>query len=102
MPSQLSAILAQADDRKMAQAVRGSPEPAHGKNHPDKGPVDLAPSGLCRMVRDEGNRASFFLDQSQTLILDGHLWSFFAVGDDSVWFAERTTTIRRSNPNSEG
>jgi type 1 glutamine amidotransferase len=40
MPSQLSAILAQADDRKMAQAVRGSPDPAHRKNHPDKGPVD--------------------------------------------------------------
>jgi addiction module HigA family antidote len=27
-------------------------------------------------------RASFFLDQSQTRILDGHLWSFFAAGDN--------------------
>jgi hypothetical protein len=34
------------------------------------------------MVRDYGIRASFFLDQSQTLILDGHLWPFFAAGDN--------------------
>ena len=38
--------------------------------------------GQARMVRDYGIRASFFLDQSQTLIFDGHLWSFFAAGDN--------------------
>ena len=27
-------------------------------------------------------RPSFFRDQSQTLIVDGHLWSFFAAGDN--------------------
>ena len=37
---------------------------------------------LVRVLLVKGIRASFFFDQSQTLILDGHLWSFFAAGDN--------------------
>ena len=45
--------------------------------------VDFANVLIYAKTLDEADRQAIegYLDQSRTLILDGHLWSFFAAGD---------------------